>query len=322
MQPDYKKTHQDGIWVSMPKEIDIVQQVSEHILQNNFIVERQGRNNYGYPYVYSRDGHVLNCRFVDSVFLERPEAWSQPETIITDNIPLQPVAGKLISVLPEFWSIWHFDPVYIDRPATWAYNCFMNRFRGDRSRVFYELLKRNILEQGIVSFNVTVDEYEIQFVDANLDRYQAEHDLGRFLVPYNNLTATLEQSIIDSCVSLVLETYTSDTHIVFSEKIFRALQLPRPWLLYCSPGAVATLRDYGFDVLDDCVDHSYDQTVQHGFRLQSIIDQLETFIDRDYGEQDYQRFKQAADHNQQLLQQFARAWPDKLATVLNKIDYI
>jgi len=322
MQLDYKKTHQDGIWISTPKEIDIVRQISECILKNNFVIERQDKNNYGYPYVYSRKGHVLNCRFVDSVFLERPEAWNQPETIITDNIPLQPVAGELISVLPEFWSVWQFDPVYTDRPATRAYNCFMNRPRGDRTRVFYELLKRNILEQGIVSFNVNTDEYETQFVKANLNTYQTEYDLGKDKVPYNNLTDTLEQCIIDSRVSLVLETYTSDTHIVFSEKIFRVLQLPRPWLLYCSPGAVTSLRSYGFDVLDDYVDHNYDQTVQHGTRLPLILDQLETFINRDYGEQDYQRFKQAADHNQQLLQQFTRAWPDKLATVLNKIDYI
>ena len=322
MTTSYKKTHQDGIWISMSRETDIVRQVSEHILQNNFIVDRQDKNNYGYPYLYSRDGHVLNCRFVDSVFLERPEAWDQPESIVTDNIPLRPVAGELISVLPEFWSIWHFDPVYTDRPATRAYNCFMNRARGDRTRVFYELLKRNILDKGIVSFNVSSEEYETQFVEANLSRYQEEHELGRPLVPYNNLTDTLEQCIIDSCVSLVLETYTSDTHIVFSEKIFRVLQLPRPWLLYCSPGSVAALRNYGFDILDDYVDHSYDQTTQHGFRLQAIIDQLETFVDRNYTEQDYQRFKQASDHNQQLLQKFAQAWPAKLSAVLNKISCV
>ena len=322
MQPDYKITHKDGIWISMKRETDIVQQISNHILQNNFIAERQDKNNYGYPYVYSRNGHILNCRFVDSVFLERPEAWDQSETIVTDNIPLRPVAGELISILPEFWGIWKFDPVYIDRPATWAYNCFMNRPRGDRARVFYELLKRNILEQGIVSFNINLDEYETQFVEANLSKYQAEHVLGKTLVPYNNLADTLEQCIVDSRVSLVLETYTSDTHIVFSEKIFRALQLPRPWVLYCSPGAVASLRDYGFDVLDDYVDHTYDQTIQHGFRLQAILDQLETFVDRCYNKHDYDRFSQAADHNQQLLQKFALAWPDKLANVLDRINHI
>lgn len=319
MQPSYKKTHQDGIWISMPKEIDIIQQVSNAILQNNFAVQRQNNNNYGYPYVYSRGNSELDCRFVDSVFLENPAAWDTADIVITDNIPLKSVAGQLISVLPEFWSIWQFDPVYEDRPATWAYNCFMNRARGDRTRVFYELLKRDILSKGIVSFNVTVDEYDAQFVEANLHNYQLEYTQGKSLIPYNNLTGTLEQCIVDSRVSLILETYTSDDHIVFSEKIFRVLQLPRPWLLYCSPGSVKVLRDYGFDVLDDHVDHQYDQTVQHGHRLQAILGQLETFVDRQYSQQNYVRFTQAAEHNQQLLQKFAQAWPDKLVTILDKI---
>jgi len=310
------KTHQDGVWISASKELDIVKQCSQAILENNFNVVRQDRNNYGYPYVYTRDDQTLDCRFVDSVFLEHPESWKS-DFIITDNIPLRPVAGKLVTVVPEFWSIWRFDPVYIDRPATWAYNCFMNRPRGDRSQVFYELIKRNILEQGIVSFNVDTTEYDQQFAQSDLAEYRAEHEFGKNMIPYNNLTESLEQCIIDSCVSLILETYTSDSHVVFSEKLFRALQLPRPWLLYCSPGSIRYLRDYGFDVLDEYVNHDYDNITEHGHRLLNILDQLETFQARRY--QDYARFQRAAEHNQALLKKFEQQWPAKFDSILNEI---
>jgi hypothetical protein len=319
MKNIHAKTHQDGIWISAAREVAVVKACSQAILENRFGVVEQNGNNYGYPYIYSRDGQLLDCRFVDSVFLPHPESWDKSAFIVTDNIPLQPVTGKLISVVPEFWSIWRFDPVYLDRPATKAYNCFMNRPRGDRSMMFYELIKRNMLDKGIVSFNVNADEYEQQYNQYESSKYQTEHESGQKLIPYNTLNNTVEQCIIDSGVSVILETYTSDSHIVFSEKLFRALQLPRPWLLYCSPESIKYLRHYGFDVLDDYVNHDYDNIVNHDQRLLNILDQLETFVDRQYSAVDYARFRQAATHNQQLLDLFAQQWPDRFANILDEI---
>ena len=98
------------------------------------------------------------------------------------------------------------------------------------------------------------------------------------------------------------------------------MQLPRPWLLYCSPQSVHYLRRYGFDVLDDYVDHSYDLEILHSSRLLSIINQLEQFVDRHYDHDDYARFEQAAEHNKNLLLKFAQTWPAKFAHVLKEIE--
>jgi hypothetical protein len=319
------KTHTDGIWISVAREIAIVQQLSQQLTAFGFTPLVKNNDNFVYPYIYNRNAMQLNCRLVDSVFFTDPNSWSNESTVtITDNYPLLPVAGQLISALPEFWSIWHFKPEYIDRPATQGYNCFMNRPRGDRSIVFYELIKRNILNKGIVSYNCLLENYEQEYVNADLYRYQLQHTVGQPLVPYNTVEShgTLEQCIIDSNVSVILETYTSDSHIVFSEKIFRALQLPRPWLLYCSPGSVRLLKDYEFDVLDDYVDIEYDSIIEHGHRLHKILDQLETFIDRKYTDKDYARFNQAAIHNQIVLLNFEKAWPDKFNSILNQIKLL
>jgi hypothetical protein len=316
------KTHNDGIWISAAREKSIVEKLNQQLIDNGFVAQVQNSNNYGYPYIYSRDHLQVNCRLVDSVFMTDPLTWTnESAVVITDNYPICSVPGHVISVLPEFWSIWHFDPEYQDRTASRAYNCFMNRNRGDRSVVFYELLKRNILSAGFVSYNCTQEQYQQEFVNAELQRYHDQHLAGQELIPYNTVEAhgTLEQCIIDSNVSLILETYVSDSHTVFSEKLFRCLQMPRPWLLYCSPGSVELLQAHGFDVLSDYTDIAYDKIGEHGARLLNILDQLETFIGREYSAADYQRFQQAAQHNQQLLLNFGQQWPAKFAQVLEKI---
>jgi hypothetical protein len=330
-------TQQDQIWISLPKEQAIVKQLSDFILSQGFEATRPSAgDNYGCPYIYNKNGVTVSFRFVDSAFFPDPEAWNRlpPSTIITDNIPLTPVAGNLLTALPEFWSIWHFEPEYTDRPATKAFNCFMNRVSGERSVIFYELVKRNILDQGIVSYNcnrpgdaiwenldktVCLSNFENEYKQAELFDYESEHQQGLALIPYNTITGSVEQCIIDSNISVVLETYISDSHIVFSEKLFRVLQLPRPWLLYCSSGAVEQLRHHGFDVLDDYVDHSYDKNLHHTPKLLEILDQLETFVDRQYTDNDYARFDQAARHNRNLLKSFEQNWPAKFTAITDAI---
>lgn len=328
----YKKPCSDQIWSCVTKENLINDTIKKTILQQNFIP-----NNY--PFVYTKANTSISSRTVDSLFLHDPDSWNRqaPNLIITDNIVTRPLAGNISYLVPEFWHIYHCKFQYIDRPATWSYSCFLNRISGDRSIMFYELIRRNILDKGLVSFNCwmpgnnraaadtydySIDNYNWQYTQAELQRYEREHHIGLNLIPYNNIQVELEQAIVDSNVSVILETYISDDHITFSEKIFRALQLPRPWLLYCSPRSVEYLQYYGFDVLDDYVDHSYDATLQHHQRLGKIIDQLSAFIDRRYTEKDYMRFNQAAIHNQTLLKQFIIKWPEKFNNVLEEIKQL
>ena len=321
------KTHSDGIWVATKLEKEIVKTLQAHICQAGWVpLAVDGNLNFGLPWQYQRGNQYLHCRVVDSVYHPSTAPMSDPDTIfVTDSHALQTVVGPVISVLPEFWHIWHFEPDYTDRVPVKAFNCFMNRCRGDRSQVFYELCKRNILHEGFVSYNCSLQVLEDQYQTAEMQsNYQDQHQRAMELIPYNTVDAhgALEQCIIDSRVSLILETYTSDSHIVFSEKLFRCLQMPRPWLLYCSPGSIALLKNYGFDVLDDYVDTSYDNIVNHGHRLLIILDQLETFIDPKYTDQDYVRFEKAAIHNQNLLLMFEKGWPNKFQGTLETLKQL
>ena len=274
--------HTDGIWISTEREIQTVKQLTDHIIDCGYLVVTQNTDNFGYPYEFEKGNTKLSCRLVDIVDFA--------DITVTDNHSMIPVTGKVHSVLPEFWGQWKYTPEYINRNATIGYNCFMSRERGDRDRMFKRLQKRKILIHGFVSYNAQ---------------------------GYNNVDShgTLEQCTIDSNISVVMETYTLDTKIVFSEKIFRALQLPRPWLLYCSPHSIELLKTHGFDVLEDYVDIAYDTITNHWKRMDAILDQLRTFINKKYTRRDYERFEQAATHNQQLLAQFAMDWPIRLECI-------
>ena len=284
---DQKKIAQEQIWGYLPLEQSVNTQIKQVIGTKKTIA----------------------YRIVDSLFFKNPQAWTDYKLIVTDNIPTQSFNGTLLPLYPEYWHVYYYQPMYQNRPASYGYNCFMNRISEDRGFTFRELFRRNMLSKGLVSFNC--------LRPGNLE--VTNEDLLKYGPPFNNLTNSLEQSIIDSNISLVLETYISNNHIAFSEKIFRALELPRPWLLYCSPQSIKYLRNYGFDMLDDYVDHSYDLDPTHSRRLISIINQLETFTNRRYTSSDYNRFKQAAEHNQNLLLKFKQAWIEKFNLIIDEI---
>ena len=181
------ETRTDGIWISDSREQQTVKKLTEHILSCGYSIVTQNEDNFRYPSMFIKDGETLACRLVDLV--------EPADTQITDNHNLLPTNNKVKSVLPEFWGQWHFEPDYEDRNASISYNCFMNRERGDRDRVFTLLKQRNILDKGLVSY--LARDYDTV-----------------------NSHGTLEQCIIDTNVSLILETYICDDTIVFSEKYF------------------------------------------------------------------------------------------------------
>ena len=337
----HKKTHRDQIWSYHDKTVDIQKKLCIAIADAGYTPASTSKEwkycQYDLPVLWERGDQIISWRVEDSLFMEDTKAWTRPKpnAIISDNITLKPIEGHHLSLYPEHMHVYHSAFTWQDQIPKWGYNCFMNRISGDRSIVFYELIRRNILQHGLISFNCfrpgdnrnndidhTEKNYDWQYESADLSKYNKEHEIGRSLIPYNNIEPAgleLEQCIFDSNVSLSLETYISDDHIVFSEKIFRSMQLPRPWLLYCSPTTIQYLRQQGFDVLDDYVDHGYDSITEHFVRLYKILDQLETFINRKYTDRDYARFNEAARHNQNLLLKFEQEWPKKFASLLEEI---
>jgi hypothetical protein len=285
---DQKIIAKEQIWKYLPAEHKIDQQLKQAVGDRSDVA-------YG---------------IVDSLFLHNPGAWTDYSYVVTDNIPLKNISGEFLPLFPEAWHVYLYNPMYQDRLPRYAFNCFMNRICPERARVFEYIQSQGLLEKGLVSFN--------NLRPGNIR--PLEQDIQDYGAPFNNIVDSLEQSIIDCNLTVILETYISDSHVTYSEKIFRSLQLPRPWLLFCSPQAVHFLRSHGFDVLDDYVDHGYDLVPNHTQRLEQILQQIHRFVNRSYSDQDRVRFAEAVIHNNNLLKQLSMTWPDKLNTILNVIQ--
>jgi len=248
-------------------------------------------------------------------------------TIVTDNIVSRPHIG----LYPEFWGSYSYEPEYINRSPSRLFNCFMNRICITRQSWFYQFVRRDLLNEGSISFLLDYRQLPLN-VDTKQDLneyifnqgnsiFEPEHARMRDQVPFCNFEGDLDQVIVDSRISLVIETYFDwpDT-ITFSEKVFRALQLPRPMILYNMPGSVGVLRNYGFDVWDDIIDHSYDGDSNQIQRQIQILDQLCNLRDIRYTDNQLNEFETRANHNRMLLKNLRLQWPEKLKNVLAQLQ--
>jgi hypothetical protein len=78
------------------------------------------------------------------------------------------------------------------------------------------------------------------------------------------------------------------------------------------PGSIKALRDHGFELFDDIVDHSYDSEPDQIKRQVMILDQLCAWKDRTFNAQHLVDFDQRIKYNKDLLKNFRSNWPKKL----------
>lgn len=241
--------------------------------------------------------------------------------LVTDNI----VDQQHIALYPEFWGTFSYAPQYQSRPPQRIFNCFMNRICTTRQSWFYQFVRRNLLHHASVSFLLDSREsprgkdlYEKNFQGYEI--FEAEHELMRDHVPFCNFNDDLDQVIVDTHLSLVIETYFDwPRTIALSEKVFRALQLPRPLLLFAAPGAIAALEEHGFDLYRDIVNHDYDLEPDPIQRQIQLLDQLCAWRDRTYDKQQLNQLELRAQANRNRLVQLRSRWPQKLKNVLSEL---
>ena len=139
------------------------------------------------------------------------------------------------------------------------------------------------------------------------------------MMPVKNYDIDHEQTYIHSWLNITVETYSSDNVVALSEKIFRCLVTPVPWIAYSGRYTIARLRALGFDVLDDVVDHRYDRLIEAHHKISAFMDTACATIDT-LKQHDWailsQRCRTAAVHNQQQLAMMKSAWPADFAAWL------
>jgi hypothetical protein len=145
---------------------------------------------------------------------------------------------------------------------------------------------------------------------------------------YNNFKddRMLDQVVVDSKFSIVIESnYTYHGQSYFTEKTFRALMLPRPFFVafgYSSPNRIKYLRDCGFNVHDDIIDHSYDN-INDPIRQQiAILDQMQKLQDLEYTPTLLEELERRAQHNRNLVDQMFDQLEQRYRQVVDKIQSI
>lgn len=220
----------------------------------------------------------------------------------------------------------NYDLLITNQSPTKDFCCFINRMDPNRQSWFYQLIRRNLLGQGFVSFNMdTTRLSEFKDLDPGqvfeeqyqkyMTIFEEEHSIAKNIVPYRNFSknSDLDDIIMQSRFNIVLETYFIDNdQVVFTEKIIRSLRLPRPWLLYSVQNAVALLREWGFDVLDDLVDHNRYDNISSEIDRQSVILDMAQEMQTFDTEKHWSRLKQASDHNLELL----KYWKDNSSNLI------
>lgn len=239
------------------------------------------------------------------------------DLLVTDNWISKPTQAD-VCYLPNSWfGIYSYSPQAVDPAVPLRdFGLCINRLSHERLAVFCELARYGAIDQTTyANVNCEAHDRDLSDLDKQQDfqrifktspdtvrrSLQTAFDQLHTRMPYRNHDLTVEQVHAASRVNIVMETYCQDHTVAFSEKIFRALVTARPWVVYAGRYAVARLRQLGFDVLDDLVDHNrYDDLVSRDLdKYHVVVSAAHAAAHESSGSAS--RCQAAAEHNQQLL---------------------
>jgi hypothetical protein len=140
------------------------------------------------------------------------------------------------------------------------------------------------------------------------------------------ITGAFCNVIMESSHDLMGSEIPPDTCTAFmSEKSERAFLLGQVPLWICAPGQVSHARDWGFDVFDDVIDHSYDLEPDPHRRMEMSLDQLAAICERpmehwqSYKSANIARFNRNMDRCLELRRSFHELQYRKLADCIGRM---
>lgn len=225
-----------------------------------------------------------------------PEKWfGKDSVVITENQVLFSPEYTVLKLPVSFYSTFSYVPKLLDWQPIRDLHLPINRGDIQRDTIFNEFQRqRGLSDKDYINYNAV-------YTDSK---------------PFRNHQCYIEEAWVQCYLNLVVETYAGDSTITFSEKTFRALQTPAPWMLFACRNSIGYLRDLGFDVLDDLVNHDYDLVYQTGL---NGIDKIKNWfecalynlekIKQNTDDVIQQRCLLAAEHNRRLLQTWKKQWP-------------
>ena len=302
--------------------------------------------------VWARGSQQVVVCLADDVFTCKPwdqpstmpDAWDTNTTVITDNTITCATQYQVCQLPDSYFGIYSYTPELSDWTPERRFNFSVNRLDAKRLMLFLELTTRTLypnsrifdLERDLVNFNCwhwgskndSPAAFRASFSkefghvpDVLQAVYRSAFEHMAPLMPYRNHEYSVEQSHVQAWLNMVIETYSSDTCIALSEKTFRALVTPVPFMVYAGRYTTARLTQMGFDLMPDLVKHRTDfnlekQTGEFGDRMVDFVrdghESVEAMKQLPF-EQVQLRTQQAASHNQQQLAKMKQTWPADFA---------
>jgi len=258
---------------------------------------------------------------------DTPYLFDRDTTVITDNFLNCPTTYPIYRTPQSFYGIYSYMPDILNWTPDRDYAFAVNRQDYKRMQILLQLYQHMGFASGYVNFNCESGGRQ-EFIhnavaySANVQEREVLLNLAN-QVPIKNHDLAHDTVFTNSWLNIMIETYSSDNVISLSEKIFRCLVTPVPWVAYSGRYTMAKLRELGFDIMEDLVDHSYDRLLETQHKIPNFVLSATNTISKlktqDWA-QTKSRCQAAAFHNQQLLFDFSRIWNENQITWLQQLS--
>jgi len=204
----------------------------------------------------------------------------------------------------EWYHSYRWDrPVYNDHSHLYiSYNNLVNPYRAHRVDLLCRLYSKNLIDQGLVSFNSPGPERLETVINENT-WYTAEshelfvkhqHQLTSKFIDTSDIKGTLSATIdLDNSrncmLQIVTETDFYKDKLHLTEKVFKPIVAGQPFLLLAGKGNLAYLREYGFKTFGDYWDESYDDIDDPGQRVGAVVKITEDLANLTHSQQQSMR---------------------------------
>jgi len=193
------------------------------------------------------------------------------------------------------------------------YLSFNRLILNDRSyRIYFtsQLLEKNILDKGAVSFSVADKKQswkdEITDKNSKLSEHAKRHavvnlsgkNIESLILDGDNLSGSQSADILrpqfgyrnpnflsgreydtDAFWHIVTETVFYYDKLHLTEKIFKPIVSKQPFMLLAAPGNLEYLRSYGFKTFAGIIDESYDDIKDNDARIEAVVAQIKWYCD-------------------------------------------
>lgn len=161
-----------------------------------------------------------------------------------------------------------------------------------RCEMLDALSQRNLISKGAISWNECNIDYD--FKHWKQERLIIDPEYAKSTEQYGSFPP----AFLESFMSLVSES-TMDT-IFPTEKTYTPIYFKKPFIVWSVPNFHKALQELGFELYDELFDYSFDSIQDSKKRLNAILDQVESVVDKDY-QNLYNLVAEKAERNYNIL---------------------